>query len=190
MGFGGAEGIPGHEQPPGHGLGQQPQCSLCASQAGHQPQLHLGQAEPGRLTDSPQVTCHGELAASAVGDPLDSSHHGLRESGNGLHRPAQVGDEGVKGVGGFERAELGDVGAGTEGAFARSGDDHGTDRRVRGQPLGLLHQPVCDGGVERVENVGAVKGDHLDAVVSFGEYNRFGHAGLPAMSLGCCRRGS
>src|SRR3989475_10383835 len=80
------------------------------------PQLHLGQAEAGALHADAVVTGERDLETAAEGRAVDGGHDGLRRALDQIQHRVERRLRGWL-------AELGDVGAGDEGAPGADDDD-------------------------------------------------------------------
>src|SRR5216683_272167 len=89
---------------------------LRAARAGQNPQLHLGQTEAGALHADAVVTGERDLETAAEGRAVDGGHDGLRRALDQIQHRVERRLRG-------RLAELGDVGAGDEGASGADDDD-------------------------------------------------------------------
>ena len=151
--------------------------ALGAAVAGDEAELDLGLAEAGGRGGEAQGAGHGEFAAAAEGEAVDAGDDGLAEGLDAAEDAVgAAGEEFAGGVVGF--GEFADIGAGGEGFAASAAEQHHADGVVDGESGEEFVELAEHGGVEGVEDLGAVEGDGGDAVVD-GEQQCFvGHGVL------------
>jgi hypothetical protein len=142
-----------------------PRQALRPTVPGNQTQVDLGLAQSRRVHGYAQRARHGQLAPPAQRVAIDGGDHGLAQ---GLEEVEHV----LTPLGrhlGPERGllgQLGDIGAGDEGLFARAGDDHGAHAVVVPNLQHGAPQLVHRGRVQGVETLGAIDGDCGDSLVA------------------------
>jgi hypothetical protein len=140
-------------------------------------ELDLGLAEFRQLAGDAQVARHRQLAPAAEGKAVHCGDDRLPAALEPAEHRLALQRAGLA----VDRAlarDLGNVGTGHERLGPRAGHDHATDVCFVLHPLDRLAQLPDDGGVERVEFVGAVNGDAGDAVGEIEEQGGEGHGGL------------
>ncbi len=139
----------------GHRLvhADQPRQPLGAAGARHQAELDLGQAEPRARRRDPEMAAERDFEAAAERGAVQGRHHRLR------HRVDDF--DHVDGGRRHRRlVELGDVGAGNEGAAGRS-DHHRLDFLVLARALQRFDQTLAHRDIERVDGR-MIDGDDRD----------------------------
>lgn len=169
----GGDGFAGEEQFERDALADEAGEALGSAVAGDDAEFDLGLAEFGVFGGDADGAGHGHFESAAEGEAVEGGEDGLAEGFElaeerlAFFRLALGGDGG-------EGGEFADVGAGDEGAVARTGEEEGADGGVLpdfGEEVGEFGQGL---GVEGVQFCRAIKSEGGDAVIVDSKKKEFG----------------
>jgi len=165
-GFCGVDNGGGEHQAEGLAAADEAGEALGSAIARDEAEFDFGKAEAGFVAGEAEGAGEGELATAAEGDSVEAGDDGFAAAldlGEDLLAALRDGEAGG-GVGGDEAA---DVGSGGEGTVSGAGEQDDADGGVGGEGGEGLFEVVEHGGVEGVQDVGAVEGDGGDGVGAF-----------------------